>query len=101
MSQAVYRFAHGTSQRGSRSGGGIVERFVAFVAAEWRYARDLASLQRLDTRELGDIGLGRGELPHAVRFGRVKQRRVHHEIGYRPAVAGTFADMPVAMTEWR
>lgn len=101
MSQAVFRFANGTSHAGSRSGGGIVARIVAFVATEWRFARDLASLQRLDTRDLGDIGLGRGELAHAVRFGRVKQRRVHHEVGYRPAVAGTFADMPVGMTEWR
>lgn len=100
MSQAVFRFAKGASS-GARSGGGIVARLVHAIATEWRYGRDLASLQRLDRRELGDIGLGRGELAHAVRFGRAKHRSLHQEVVHRAGVAGTFADMPVSMTEWR
>jgi uncharacterized protein YjiS (DUF1127 family) len=70
---------------------------VSFIAQEWRFRRDLAQLQALDTRGLRDIGLSRGGIESAIRHGR------------RPRVVdggpGTALPEPRALpsswTEWR
>ena len=43
---------------------------ASFIAQEWRFRRDLAQLQALDTRGLRDIGLSRGGIESAIRHGR-------------------------------
>ena len=42
---------------------GVLARLVAWLRTELRYRRALATLNRLDDRDLDDLALGRGDLP--------------------------------------
>jgi len=47
-----------------------VERLFEAIERRRVIRRDLGRLMEFGDRELADIGLGRGELLHAVRYGR-------------------------------
>jgi uncharacterized protein YjiS (DUF1127 family) len=67
---------------------------VQVVAREWRLRRDLAGLQSLDAAALRDIGLDRGSLEQAVRFGRDRSAP--------PACSAPRPTaLPLSLTEWR
>ena len=72
-----------------------LSQMAAALAVEFRTRRDLHALQGLDERQLHDIGVGPGELDHAVRFGRPRQAaRARPLTGGEPVV-------PSSWTEWR
>ena len=100
MSQAVLRPATGIF-----GGGGTIARAVvrvaAFLAAEWRYGRDLKSLATLDDRSLRDIGLGRSEMESAVRHGRRRVGRAVDREGSRVPLPSPYLGLPPSFTEWR
>ncbi len=75
---------------------GALARAVAAVAAEIRARRDLHALQLLDERQLHDIGVGAGELDHAVRNGRPRSPAHPSRADAVPP-----APMPASWTEWR
>jgi uncharacterized protein YjiS (DUF1127 family) len=70
---------HGT---GFRSGS-VWAAVIAVVGRQleqikhWRVVRhDINRLMEFDDRELKDIGLSRGDIMHAVRYGRLPEDRV-------------------------
>lgn len=99
MAQAIGAMAavRGGEQAG-RSGQGILARLgeiVAGLAQEWAVRRDVQALESLDGRTLADLGISRGEVERAVRFGR------RGALGL--SIAGVVARplMPVSFSEWR
>jgi len=50
---------------------GAIERLFERIEHRRVVRRDLNRLMEFDDRELADIGLSRGELMHAVRYGRL------------------------------
>ena len=51
-----------------------IERLFEQIEHRRAVHRDLDRLMEFDDRELADIGLSRGEVMHAVRYGRIPQR---------------------------
>jgi uncharacterized protein YjiS (DUF1127 family) len=47
-----------------------IKRLVAWVRNERRIRRGIVELMSLDDRLLADIGLSRGDIEHAARYGR-------------------------------
>jgi len=54
------------------------QRLFEQVAHRRVVRRDLNRLMELDDRELADIGLNRGELLHAIRYGRLPSHSNQH-----------------------
>jgi MFS family permease len=53
--------------------------FIGALAAEWRLRRAIRELESLDEHRLRDLGLTRGNIEHAVRFGRASDAVVQRE----------------------
>ena len=101
MAQAIGTIAafRGGAQAG-RNGQTILARigeFAAGLAHEWAVRRDVHALESLDGRTLADIGIGRGEVERAVRFGR------RAAAGLGPIATPTTARrlVPASFTDWR
>ena len=75
-------------------------RFAAFAVQEWRLRRDLAQLQSMDARGLHDIGLTRGGLEGAVRYGR-RSSALARDLPERMCRAPERPRIPSSWTEWR
>lgn len=56
-----------------RLGNGISKLWAA-----WRRRRAEAELRAMSDRELHDLGLGRGGIPHAARHGRPREGEMEH-----------------------
>ena len=98
MSQAISSVP-AIVRRAATTPGGVVPALVAalrWVRREWRVHRDLMRIEGLDDRALADLGIGRGEVEDAVRYGRrtVASRSADRVPAERPL-------MPESWTEWR
>jgi uncharacterized protein YjiS (DUF1127 family) len=73
MSDISTTYGHFTAIARPAETGGVYARIVAVVEKLRTFARirrDLAILKSFDDRMLSDIGLSRGDVERAVRFGR-------------------------------
>jgi uncharacterized protein YjiS (DUF1127 family) len=59
-----------------------IERWIARIRAERRIRRGIEELMTLDDRTLSDIGLARGSIAYAVRYGTSSSMTVNE--GVRP-----------------
>ena len=62
---------------------------------EWRLRRDLRVVQEMTSRQLADIGIGRGQEEDAVRRGRSRNA------AFTACRAISAPLMPASWTEWR
>jgi uncharacterized protein YjiS (DUF1127 family) len=76
-------------------------RLIEAALNEWRLRRDYACLQAMDARGLHDIGLTRGSLEGAVRYGRDWRSSVRDTPSEPIREAADFPTMPLSWTEWR
>ena len=51
-----------------------LKRLADWIGAEWRLRRSIETLRSSDDRMLADIGLTRGSIEYAVRYGRLPSR---------------------------
>ena len=73
----------------------LLQRIVEVVAREFRVRRDMRALGSLDDAALHDIGLTRGSMEGALRYGRSDEQ-------LRPAVdEAASAPLPRSLVEWR
>ncbi|RDI59503.1 DUF1127 domain-containing protein [Microvirga subterranea] len=73
----------------------LLQRIVEVVAREFRVRRDMRALGSLDDAALHDIGLTRGSMEGALRYGRSVEQ-------LRPAVdEAASAPLPRSLVEWR
>jgi uncharacterized protein YjiS (DUF1127 family) len=52
----------------------LAERWIAQISSEWQVRRGIDALMALDDRMLADIGLTRGAVEYAARYGRLPRR---------------------------
>lgn len=52
----------------------VLKRLLGRIGAEWRLRRSLETLRSFDDHMLADIGLTRGSVEYAVRYGRPPSR---------------------------
>jgi uncharacterized protein YjiS (DUF1127 family) len=76
---------------------GVVQSLVAALAEEIRVRRSLRQLSAFDDGMLRDIGVDRGSLEDAVRYGRPS---LEGTLLYR-ASGGRSSLTPSSLTEWR
>lgn len=101
MSGSIAPFPQSRATRPPVSFASELRRFLSLAVQEWRLSRDRAELQALDGRALHDIGLTRGSIEGAVRFGR------HGAPRHSGGPAEPFGDgaespaIPSSWTEWR
>jgi uncharacterized protein YjiS (DUF1127 family) len=101
MSSVLTRIAHpGRHAHALESGPSLLTRALSFIAQEIRTRRDLRALSSLDDAALRDIGLARGGLEDAVRYGR-SQGGLFGTTALIPDPACDRAVEPPAFTEWR
>ena len=58
-------------------------QWMSRITSAWRLRRDLQALRVLDDRMLSDIGLSRGSLEYAARYGQLPKGRRHFDMGHR------------------
>lgn len=102
MSQAMTTMV--PSVRSARPAPGLFTRAAASAASflfglrrEWQLRQDRRALQDLDDRALADIGIGRGQVESAIRYGR-------SYVAGTATRRGPVEDaplMPASWTEWR
>jgi uncharacterized protein YjiS (DUF1127 family) len=52
----------------------LAKRWIAQISSEWQVRRGIDALMALDERMLADIGLTRGAVEYAARYGRLPTR---------------------------
>lgn len=78
----------------------LLARLAAVVAREFRVRRDMRLLSQLGDGALHDIGLSRGAVEDAVRYGRSAMGR-SSIVEPAPVETPDTAGLPSACTEWR
>ena len=58
-------------------------QWMSRITSAWRLRRDLQAMRALDDRLLADIGLSRGSLEYAARYGHLPKGRRHFDTGHR------------------
>jgi uncharacterized protein YjiS (DUF1127 family) len=93
----IHHSVLGTSRT---SGPTLLTRIAAAVAREFRIRRDMRLLSQFGDSALHDIGLSRGGVEDAVRYGRSAFGR-SSIVGPAPGETSEPVALPSADTEWR
>jgi uncharacterized protein YjiS (DUF1127 family) len=76
---------------------GVINALLVRLAEEISVRRTMRQLSSFDDAMLRDIGLDRGSVEGAVRFGRPGREETH---GTSPSRRGE-SPMPISFTQWR